>query len=145
MRKGAVEVGTNYYSKDEFFKGQNKSNFGHVFRCHSYKMRNKPFWHDYCNHVDGSYVGSAEYYHSGANIEKMDVYLFEDVSCGRQSVCIRTGSDCSDYISPGGLFDMMMSAARHGGVYSVALDLIDQSFSFRAEKRESRIKSEYCY
>lgn len=76
-----------------------------------------PVWPDQCEHEDGSYVASFEVVDSvpvpddspesfTLRLSKYDLYVFPQRYYG-QEVCIRYGSKCGEYISPGSLGEFL--------------------------------------
>lgn len=108
-------------------------------RCESldgkkYKMERA--FQDRCEHPDESFIGSIEYWYGVGKVGKADIYVFED-TYGHQDVCIRTGDEGGDYISPGTVLDVMIAASKHPDLvaYRAAAALIDELFFIRFTKR----------
>lgn len=74
-----------------------------------------PVFTDGCQHEPGSYVCSfvIEPHRMGQPRQFYDLYVFANNYYGLE-VCIRTGNEAHEYISPGGLLEFMRSAGAHG-------------------------------
>ncbi len=74
--------------------------------------RDTPEWNDACKHGPECFVGSFQVPKShNKTLKWCDLYVFTNGT--RQEVCIRTGNDCGDYISPGSLGEFMVRAGHH--------------------------------
>ena len=91
------------------------------------KMHNQketPEHIDQCDHPKGSFVGSIQHLNHEHKEEWLDVYVYEDKIDGT-SVCIRYGSEGSQYISPGSIFNVIQSGMqRRGDAYELAFHVI---------------------
>ena len=81
------------------------------------KLRRKRYWKDACGHPDETYIGSAWFIDyssgiSGARERCIDVYVFNGGVLESQSVCIRCSDECSDYISPGSVVDLLITSQK---------------------------------
>ena len=109
------------------------------------QLRRKRYWQDGCNHSDECYVGSAkfiDYFYSkgirDATELCIDVYVFPDGLNNQQRVCIRCSDECPDYIGPGTVLDLLITAQkdRHGtDRYSAAACVINHYMEIRATIR----------
>ena len=77
-----------------------------------------PVWKDGCNHPCESYIGSFE-----TLGEKFDLYLFPDEFHG-QGICIRYSDEDSEYMSPGGIVNLIKGARCGMESYCDALELL---------------------
>lgn len=108
------------------------------------RLRRSRYWKDACSHSEESYVGSAWFVGHSAEARParecmIDVYVFHDSLMNAQSVCIRCSDAAPDYIAPGTVLDLIVTAqkSRPSGAdhYSAAACVIDRFMEVRATPR----------
>jgi hypothetical protein len=112
---------------------------------HQIQLRRKRYWQDRCNHPDECYVGSAKFIDYSKGIREatepcIDVYVFTDQFDNKQHVCVRYSDRCPDYMGPGTVLDLLITAQkeRHGtDHYSAAACVINHYMEIRASLRPS--------
>jgi len=83
-----------------------------------HKQQCKPVFHDRCNHVQGSYVGSI----TDLEGKWYDIYVYKStLNKNSQDVCIRYGEEDYEYISPGSLLNVLKCS---GEIYELATYVI---------------------
>lgn len=107
----------------------------HIWDTPPYEPLGEPAHEDMCEHGKKAYIGSATFKTSrGETLRKasIDVYIF-DTALG-QNVCIRYGGKCHEYISPGNVLDLLISANHKNASpeYRIAADLVDKNTTIRA-------------
>lgn len=92
-----------------------------------------PAYDNACGHNPADFVGQIAYW-QGKDRKVADVYVFTQWQM--QSVCIRCSNEGGDYISPGTVLDLLISAHRHeaGSAYKAAAALIDEAFKVKFER-----------
>lgn len=111
------------------------------------QLRRERYWDNACDHSEETYVGSARFteycYVNGkreAEERFIDVYVFHEEFANTQDVCIRYGHEGPDYISPGTVLDLLITAQkdRHaeGDDYSAAACVINHYMEIRATLRD---------
>jgi len=108
-----------------------------------FQLRRKRYWQDGCNHPDECYVGSAKFTNYSKGVGKttehcIDVYVFPDGRDNAQHVCIRCSDECPDYIGPGTVLDLLITAQKdyHSyDHYSAAACVINHYMEIRASLR----------
>lgn len=98
-------------------------------------ISNVPKYIDGCKHGINSFVGSVQYYDlREIKLKWIDVYVFDQNN--RQHVCIRTGNEPEDYLSPGTVLDVLISGSKYNSleVYKITAALIDLKFKVRFDK-----------
>jgi hypothetical protein len=84
-----------------------------------HKQQYKPVFHDHCNHLQGSYVGSI----TDLEGKWYDIYVYKaTLNKNSQDVCIRYGEEDSQYISPGSLLNVLDNLKSE--VYELAAHVI---------------------
>jgi hypothetical protein len=104
-------------------------------RQFNYSIRPGPIWADACNHGKECYVCSFETFHRSHDkaskevfLTQADLYVFPHKWYGHE-VCIRTGNEGSDYISPGGLGEFLRHSnspyhTTHRDEYDIAAQIL---------------------
>jgi hypothetical protein len=83
-----------------------------------HKQQYKPVFHDSCNHLQGSYVGSI----TDLEGKWYDIYVYKStVNKKSQDVCIRYGKEDHEYISPGSLLNVLDTKSE---IYELAAHVI---------------------
>lgn len=115
----------------------NKIKLREALRTH-FPLISGPVWNDACRHEKESYVCSYHVIRSENQHyreDKYDLYLFD--SSGDQEVCIRYGSEGSQYISPGRLGDFMSSVSWHCAEYKAAQRILKELGTLSWEPHKS--------
>jgi len=86
-----------------------------------HKQKYKPEFHDHCNHVQGSYVGSI----TDLEGKWYDIYVYKsEINKDSQDVCIRYGDEGSQYISPGSILNVISCLRADNEIYELAIHII---------------------
>lgn len=79
-------------------------------------VEQKPKFEDCCSHGKDAYIGSVKYPRKDDDgkfgFHRLDIYHYhEDWPCGQQ-FCLRYGNEPGEYLSPGGLVEVITAASR---------------------------------
>jgi len=99
------------------------------------KVTTTPFHQDCCEHPEGSYICSF-ISHVGVREEfKVDIYIYPHDFFGAE-VCLRVGSEPSEYYSPTSVAAFLQTAGRGMSIYRDAIEALLQLGYFAFVRKE---------
>lgn len=87
-------------------------------------------WPNACNHMEHEYLGTVR-----SKGKLVDVYVHHG-DLGMADVCIRTGPNGPDYMTPGTVLDFLTAVAAESSWYPEVAALIMAKMDFFCERKE---------